>query len=784
MDEFLASNASPPSPVAPWTSPVAQRIRSQILQSSTNNTSATKETTARQALKPTTASTEPLTETRRQRYEKKKRIGRVATAAGNSRFANHHPPVSNATKPNTLHLRIEIDPVSTDPTFEPMVTPLAMQPLGRAPPALQCDGVFLSAKKITVATSRNNVGVTNTEAILTKKTVGTSTFEQPVAKTAMNTTTRSISMKAAPTTAVSTLKTTPTNAVASSITPKFSSNIRHNLDSRPAPLQTLPDTARLVPTKAAPTTLKVTLTNAVTSSITPKLSINTRRNLDKRPAPLQTAADTARLIQKKAVPTTLKVTPTNAVTSITPKSSSFSDDINTRRNLDKRSARLQFAHLFMADIEKQRCNLASTVNSPKQNRTNVSVYIRKRPFVAAQEGDFDVIHVQHSQQVAIYNTRLSLDMSTPTVQPNLIPCDYAFDEHSTNETVYKRAVQSMVQAKESGTVLMFGQTNSGKSHTMQGLEEHVAHDLFGNNKATVVSVVFLELSGKTCRDLLANHNNHGVVNIRDRSDGSVHMVGATTVQVSSSGDLLAVLARAKQRRATKRTDKNDTSSRSHAVCQLTISGNNTNKKTLTLVDCAGTERRHDSEYHSKERQAESTEINASLYALKQCIRAVKESSNHIPYRTSLLTRILREGLQGRLAVIATLAPNAIDTEHSLETCKTVSDLMGAVITEGETCLVKTPTRAPIDTAPKCWTHEQLLRFLAQKKFVTKAVPANVDGKMVMRMSKLQLRNKFFHDDEMPKANVLFDCLRAEADRIARLDFKRRSSKSPRNNSSM
>lgn len=37
---------------------------------------------------------------------------------------------------------------------------------------------------------------------------------------------------------------------------------------------------------------------------------------------------------------------------------------------------------------------------------------------------------------------------------------------------------------------------------------------------------------------------------------------------------------------------------------------------LLLIDCAGTERRKDAMYHSKERQQEGAEINASLHALK------------------------------------------------------------------------------------------------------------------------------------------------------------------------
>lgn len=40
---------------------------------------------------------------------------------------------------------------------------------------------------------------------------------------------------------------------------------------------------------------------------------------------------------------------------------------------------------------------------------------------------------------------------------------------------------------------------------------------------------------------------------------------------------------------------------------------------LLLIDCAGTERRKDAMYHSKERQQEGAEINASLHALKDLI---------------------------------------------------------------------------------------------------------------------------------------------------------------------
>jgi kinesin family protein 2/24 len=49
-------------------------------------------------------------------------------------------------------------------------------------------------------------------------------------------------------------------------------------------------------------------------------------------------------------------------------------------------------------------------------------------------------------------------------------------------------------------------------------------------------------------------------------------------------------------------------------CKPLVSGR------LTLVDCAGSERKEDNMHHSAEQRKETAEINASLYALKECVR--------------------------------------------------------------------------------------------------------------------------------------------------------------------
>ena len=126
------------------------------------------------------------------------------------------------------------------------------------------------------------------------------------------------------------------------------------------------------------------------------------------------------------------------------------------------------------------------------------------------------------------------------------------------------------------------------------------------------------------------------------------------------------------RRHTEMTTVNDTSSRSHALCLVRLS----NGGKLVLVDCAGTERKKDSMWHTKERQLEGAHINTSLHSLKECIRH-KAESNSVPthvYRASCLTKLLADAFQnnGLLSIFCTVSPCATDTEHSRSIFCTVS----------------------------------------------------------------------------------------------------------------
>ena len=203
---------------------------------------------------------------------------------------------------------------------------------------------------------------------------------------------------------------------------------------------------------------------------------------------------------------------------------------------------------------------------------------------------------------------------------------------------------------------------------------------------------------------------------------------------------------------------------------------------LNLLDLAGSERKNDSMYHSSERQKESNEINASLWALKECTRTralasmggkKKNTKVIIPYRSNNLTRLLRESFDrdsARLCVIATVAPNATDTEHSMETLRFVSQLVGS-----EKRIWEDPARdvvsivaemKTVEASPKAYSHAQLCAFLKKKKIEHVSLPKNVDGKALMKMSSAQIRSRMKISADA--SSEIFNALRKENDRIAKL----------------
>lgn len=163
-------------------------------------------------------------------------------------------------------------------------------------------------------------------------------------------------------------------------------------------------------------------------------------------------------------------------------------------------------------------------------------------------------------------------------------------------------------------------------------------------------VGFFEIYQGQLYDLLAGKKR---VYARENSRKKVCIVGLTRRKVSSLDEFCRqVIDIGCNERRTGRTGANSDSSRSHAILQLTVemsaeedrdhsNSKSPNRKPMgqiSFIDLAGSERGADRQDVSKQTKLEGSEINKSLLALKECIRAMDQESSHLPFRQSKLTQ--------------------------------------------------------------------------------------------------------------------------------------------------
>jgi kinesin family protein 2/24 len=93
---------------------------------------------------------------------------------------------------------------------------------------------------------------------------------------------------------------------------------------------------------------------------------------------------------------------------------------------------------------------------------------------------------------------------------------------------------------------------------------------------------------------------------------------------------------------------------------------------FSLIDLAGSERGADNDNTDKTTQMEGRQINQSLLALKEVIRAKELGRSHAPFRQSRLTQVLEEALTGakcRTCVVGCVSPAARDLQQTLNTLR-------------------------------------------------------------------------------------------------------------------
>lgn len=107
---------------------------------------------------------------------------------------------------------------------------------------------------------------------------------------------------------------------------------------------------------------------------------------------------------------------------------------------------------------------------------------------------------------------------------------------------------------------------------------------------------------------------------------------------------------------------------------------------FSFIDLAGSERGADTTASDKQTRLEGAEINKSLLALKECIRALDSagSNAHIPFRASKLTQVLKDTFEGkaRAVMICTVSPTASSADHTLNTLRYADRIKQKEVSEG------------------------------------------------------------------------------------------------------
>ncbi|KDO30704.1 hypothetical protein SPRG_04607 [Saprolegnia parasitica CBS 223.65] len=324
---------------------------------------------------------------------------------------------------------------------------------------------------------------------------------------------------------------------------------------------------------------------------------------------------------------------------------------------------------------------------PPVSSSKLSVFVRKRPLSKkelAAKG-YDVITCTHATSLLCHEPKFKVDMSE-SLENHAFAFDGVFDEGDDNDIIYKHSVgpwiPSLLQSNGILTVFAYGQTGSGKTYTMKSVYRQAASDLFAQLASSskgriVVGVSFYDIYKNGVCDLL---NQRKKVQALEDNDGVVQLLGLTEVQTTSAAMLMELVEKGEASRITSINGVHDDSSRSHAILRVTLYAGHatpssplgTVEARLSMVDLAGSERACETQTDDKSTRMEGAEINKSLLALKECIRAMDIGAKHLPFRQSKLTQILRDSFMcetSKTVMIATVSPCSEHSNHTLNTLR-------------------------------------------------------------------------------------------------------------------
>ncbi|KAL7987513.1 hypothetical protein Chor_006432 [Crotalus horridus] len=200
------------------------------------------------------------------------------------------------------------------------------------------------------------------------------------------------------------------------------------------------------------------------------------------------------------------------------------------------------------------------------------------------------------------------------------------------------------------------------------------------NKQYQITFSMLEIYNEQVIDLLSKTKRYGGLKVREDQQQGFYVDSLKLVPCDSYAQIERLMEQGTKIRTTASTSMNTTSSRSHMVItihfkQIFLKDEITKQSIINLVDLAGSERQKSSGSEG-DRLKEGTRVNLSLTTLGNVISALAEAAMgkkvlHIPYRDSVLTKLLQSALGGnsRTIMIAAISPADICYDETLSTLR-------------------------------------------------------------------------------------------------------------------
>ncbi|CEL93697.1 unnamed protein product [Vitrella brassicaformis CCMP3155] len=294
--------------------------------------------------------------------------------------------------------------------------------------------------------------------------------------------------------------------------------------------------------------------------------------------------------------------------------------------------------------------------------------------------------------------------------------DHVFEESASNDEVFDELVKDIVHSAVlgfNGTVFAYGQTASGKTHTMmgngdkcvKGIVQRAVQEIFAliakaddecRQREYLVSMSYLEVYNEQLFDLIAEAQSPNTPKktlqiIGQGADVSVQ--NAEETKITCSDDVFQLLELGDKMKHIAATNLNERSSRAHTILRLRIESRHLQADDeelgacdidrtvrvglLNLVDLAGSENVSKAQT-ADERKREGGNINKSLLALSRVIEQLStleqaknkmEKSTFVNFRDSKITRLLQNSIGGnaRTAVICTVSPSSTCYSESKKT---------------------------------------------------------------------------------------------------------------------